>query len=79
MEQQTNLIAKLKSHLPNNLIIVGPKYSGKKTLVSELFPDFYFVDGKVENIRNLSQGDYVFADIDDWSQASYSAMLKLLE
>ena len=79
MEQQTNLIAKLKKYLPNNLILVGPKYSGKKTLISELFPDFYWVDNKVENIRKLESGDFVFADIDDWSNASYSAMLKLLE
>ena len=79
MEQQINLINKLKNKLPNNLILVGPKYSGKKTLVQELFPDFYWVENKVEYIREIESGDLVFADIDDWSPACFSAMLKLLE
>ena len=78
MIQQENLLKRLKN-LPNNLINVGPKYSGKKTLVSEIAPDFYPIEGKVENIRQLDRGDYIFADIDDWSPACFSAMLKLLE
>lgn len=78
MEQQENLLKKLEK-LPNNLILVGEKYSGKKTLVQEIAPDFYWVDKSVESIRELEHCDCVFADIDDWSNASYSAMLKLLE
>ena len=78
MIQQENLRNKLKN-LPNNLIIIGPKYSGKKVLVNEMAPDFYWIDGKVDNIRQVTYGDLVFADVDDWSPACFSAMLKLLE
>lgn len=78
MEQQENLINRLKI-LPNSLIITGPKYSGKKTLVNEIAPDFYWIEGKVENIRNIKNGDIVFADVDNWSIACFSAMLKMLE
>lgn len=78
MEQQEKLIERLKV-LPNNLIIVGPKYSGKKTLVSEVAPDFCWVEGKVENIRQIQQSDVVFADVDNWSSVCFSAMLKMLE
>ena len=78
MEQQEKLRERLKI-LPNNLIIVGQKYSGKKTLVNEIAPTFYWVEGKVDNLRNLTKGDYVFADVDEWSPACFSAMLKMLE
>lgn len=78
MIQQEKLLKRLEV-LPNNLIIVGPKYSGKKTLVNEIAPNFYWVEGNVENIRNLPKADYVFADVDNWSPACFSAMLKMLE
>lgn len=78
MLQQEKLIQRLQS-LPHNLIIVGSKYSGKKTLVTEIAPDFYLVEGKVEHIRNIRHGNLIFADVDDWSPACFSAMLKLLE
>ena len=78
MLQQENLISRLQT-LPNNLILIGPKYSGKKTLVNEIAPGFSWIDGKVDNIRNLSKDNYIFADVDDWSPACFSAMLKLLE
>lgn len=79
MVQQEKLIEKLKNKLPNNLIIVGQKYSGKKTLVSEIASDFFWIEGKVDNIRQIEHGDIVFADVDNWSPACFSAMLKLLE
>lgn len=78
MEQQENLIKRLQI-LPNNLIIIGPKYSGKKTLLSEIAPDFYYVESNVDAIRHVGDGDLIFADVDDWSPACFSAMLKLLE
>ena len=79
MIQQEQLLNKLKI-LPNNLIIVGSKYSGKKTLVSEITDDdYYWVEGNVATIRELNEGNYVLADIDDWSPACYSALLKKLE
>lgn len=80
MQQQEALLQKLKTALPTNLLLVGPKYSGKKELVVHIAPTFYWVEGKVENIRQIEHGgDLVFADIDDWSSACYSAMLKMLE
>ena len=78
MEQQENLIKRLHI-LPNNLLLVGPKYSGKKTLVSEIAPDFIYVSSNVDAIRNIGNGNLVFADVDNWSPACFSAMLKLLE
>lgn len=79
MEQQEKLRERLKI-LPNSLIIIGPKYSGKKTLVDEIAPDFIWVEGKVENIRQINNGsDIVLADVDNWSSACFSALLKLLE
>ena len=78
MEQQEKLRQRLQT-LPNNLILVGPKYSGKKTLVNEIASDFTWIEGKVDNIRDLTAGNYVFADVDNWSPACFSAMLKLLE
>ena len=67
--------------LPHNLLIIGAKYSGKKTLVKELTDDsFVYVEGTVENIRELeSDVNYIFTDVDDWNVACYSAMLYLLE
>lgn len=78
MIQQQTLLNKLKK-LPNNLIIIGPKYSGKKTLVNEIAPNFYWIIGKVDQIRQIESGNLVFADVDDWSPACFSAMLKILE
>lgn len=79
MEQQEKLRERLKT-LPNSLIIIGPKYSGKKTLVNEIASDFIWVEGKVEYIRQINNGsDIVLADVDNWSPACFSALLKLLE
>jgi len=78
MEQQEKLRQRLQT-LPNNLILVGPKYSGKKTLVNEIALNFTWIESKVDNIRDLTAGNYVFADVDNWSPACFSAMLKLLE
>ena len=64
----------------NNLIITGPKYSGKKTLVSEITDEsFSSIEGKVENIRALGKGNFLFLDVDNWSPPCFSAMLSLLE
>lgn len=79
MIQQQDLLKRLQTTLPTNLILVGQKYSGKKTLVSEIAPTFDSVEGKVENIRMLTTGDYTFFDVDDWSPVCFSAMLKFLE
>lgn len=81
MEQQEKLLSRLKSNLPKNLLLIGPKYSGKKTLINEIIDMSYiWVDNNVETIRSLSKStNYIFADIDDWAPVCFSAMLKLLE
>lgn len=81
MIQQENLLKRLQSNLPKNLIIIAPKYYGKKTLVSEIVDYSYvYVDGKIENLRELDNTDnHVFVDIDDWPSTNYGALLKLLE
>lgn len=62
------------------MLICGAKYSGKKTLISEIIDDsFVYVDNNVDAIRSLEGGNYVFADVDDWSAPCHSAMLQLLE
>lgn len=84
MEQQENLLNKLQI-LPHNLLLIGPKYSGKKTLASEIISNsedvfIWISEGSVDVIRNLSsEANYVFTDIDDWSEPCYAAMLLLLE
>jgi len=79
MLQQEKLLKRLQT-LPNSLLIIGPKYSGKKTLVKEIASDFIWVEGKVEYIRQINNGnDIVLADVDNWSPACFSALLKLLE
>ena len=81
MEQQEKLISKLKSNLPKNLILVAPKYFGKKTLVKEITDlSYIWVDHNIEAIRQLESNDnHVFTDIDDWTVSSFGALLKLLE
>lgn len=62
------------------MLICGAKYSGKKTLVREITDEsFVYVENKVESIRELSGGNYIFVDIDDWAAPCFSAILKLLE
>ena len=81
MVQQESLINKLKTNLPKNLILVAPRYFGKKTLVSEITDISYvYVDHKIDAIREIDlDGNYIFTDIDDWNVSSYSALLKHLE
>ena len=81
MEQQENLRNKLKLNLPKNLIIVAPRYFGKKTLVNEITDYTYIrVEHNVDGIRDVDlSANCIFEDIDDWSVSSYGALLKLLE
>lgn len=72
-----------KINLPNNLLLVGPKGFGKKTLLHEISPyEIIKVDNSVSAIKNLlpvADTLYLFADFDDWNYLCYSAVLKLLE
>lgn len=85
---QKNLLKSLSEHLPRNIILVGPKLSGKKTLASELADIHNFsilsISNSVAAIREIYSYEYsnmlyLFADIDSWSKTSLNAILKLLE
>lgn len=85
---QELLIKNLSNYLPKNIIIVGEKFSGKKTLVYEIAKiknlEIKTIENNVFAIREISSSlykniIYLFADIDIWSKASFSALLKLLE
>ena len=67
--------------LPNNLLLVGTKYSGKRENIQTLPIDFVWIEnGKVDEIRQLSPYcDYAFIDVDGWSPACFSALLTFLE
>lgn len=46
----------------------------------EITDDSYVqVESRVEFIRDLDGGNYIFADIDDWSAPCFSAILRLLD
>ena len=89
---QNGLIKLLESYrkdgmLPQFLLIEGPKGSGKKMLIKELWKDAIFMqDCKVDTVRELnklvrkqSKKVFVFADADDMSTAAKSALLKIAE
>jgi len=82
MIQQQKLLEKLHNYIPNNLLIVGERYSGKKTLVSEITSDSYetFESCNIDLLRDLPKGlNYVFCDIDDWNYMCFPVLLKRLE
>lgn len=85
---QKTLIEKLSKHLPKNVILVGPKLAGKKTLINEIAESkdicVLSIEDNVNAIREIYEYDYsnvlyLLADIDSWSKNSLNAILKLLE
>ena len=84
---QKTLIEKLSKYLPKNVILVGPKLSGKKTLINEIAESKDIcvlpIEDNVNAIREIYEYDYsnvlyLLADIDSWSKNSLNAILKLL-
>lgn len=83
---QEKLLSQLKNNLPLNLLLVGKPHSGKITLINEL-AEYYnypisFVDHNVSSIRSTIYYEdtlYIFEDLDEWSKACCSSLLKILE
>ncbi len=80
MVGQENLIKTLKQSSARNILLVGEKTSGKKTLAKELF-NAYEIDKAVSSVRGLvdNGATYLLADIDTWSTQSINALLLFLE
>lgn len=81
---QTRL-AELKE-VPHFIIFIGPKGSGKKTLIKEKFDGIYLADNKVESIRKMiemvykvSGKTFIMPDADNMSNAARNALLKIVE
>ena len=83
---QEQLLSQLKTKLPLNLLLVGKPHSGKVTLINELAEYYnysiFFVDHNVSSIRSTTYYEdtlYIFEDLDEWSKACCSSLLKILE
>lgn len=88
---QRNLRAKIDEFVddgdvPNFIMIVGPRGSGKKTLVADKFYGVYLKDIKVESVREMVQSVYkmknttfIMTDCDNMSVAAKNALLKVVE
>ena len=68
------------------IIIQGPKGSGKKTLIKEVFDGIYLEDNKIDSVRRMiemankvSGRTFVIADCDNMSSSAKSSLLKVLE
>lgn len=76
----------MNNDLPGFMIIVGPRGSGKKTLVNDRFHGVYLRDNKVESVREMIQQVYtlynttfIMFDCDTMSFAAKNALLKVVE
>ena len=87
-KQLMSNIKKLQSEgkFPHFAIFVGPKGSGKKTLLSELFNGVYLENNKVESVRkmidmvyHLENTTFIMPDADTMSLAAKNALLKVVE
>lgn len=88
---QTQLLSNIKKlqsegKFPHFVIFVGPKGSGKKTLLSELFNGVYLENSKVESVRKMIDMVYhventifIMPDADSMSLAAKNALLKVVE
>ena len=88
---QVGLQSRIKQMIENDTfprfsIIVGPKGSGKKTLLNELFEGIYLEDNKVDSVRKMIEMVYkignqtfIMPDADTMSNAAKNALLKVIE
>lgn len=84
---QETLLQELAKTKPRNMIVVGANLSGRKTLIEELSYRLNIhlikVEHNVASIKdinlNLDTTIFMFDDLDTWSKACYSALLKPLE
>lgn len=75
-----------ENSFPRFSIFVGPKGSGKKTLLLEMFEGIYLEDNKVDSVRNMIELVYrvgnrtfIMPDADTMSNAAKNALLKVIE
>lgn len=83
--------SKLKESIANEphgfILLEGSKYSGRKTLLREVFPQaVWFDDCKIDTVRKMIEMShsiydsvFIMPDIDDMSLAAKNAILKLIE
>ena len=88
---QHNLQSRIEQLIENGTfprfsIFVGPKGSGKKTLLLEMFEGIYLEDNKVESVRKMIDMAYkignrtfIMPDADTMSNAAKNALLKVIE
>ncbi len=88
---QTNLQSRVEQLIENDTfprfsIFVGPKGSGKKTLLLEMFEGIYLEDNKVDSVRKMIEMVYkvgnrtfIMPDADTMSVAAKNALLKVIE
>lgn len=91
MKGQKNLQSRIEQLIENGTfprfsIFVGPKGSGKKTLLLEMFEGIYLEDNKVESVRKMIEMVYrignrtfIMPDADTMSNAAKNALLKVIE
>ena len=72
--------------LPHTILLVGPKGSGKKTLLRKLFDGIYLENNKIESVRKMielankvSSRVFILPDIDTMSISGKQALLKVIE
>ena len=88
---QCNLQSRIEQLIENGTfprfsIFVGPKGSGKKTLLLEMFEGIYLEDNKVESVRKMidmvykiGNRTFIMPDADTMSNAAKNALLKVIE
>lgn len=88
---QHNLQSRIEQLIENDTfprfsIFVGPKGSGKKTLLLEMFEGIYLEDNKVESVRKMidmvykiGNRTFIMPDADTMSNAAKNALLKVIE
>lgn len=88
---QQHLQSQIKQLIDNDTfprfsIFVGPKGSGKKTLLLEMFEGIYLEDNKVDSVRKMIEMVYkvgnrtfIMPDADTMSVAAKNALLKVIE
>lgn len=88
---QRNLQSRIEQLIDNDSfprfsIFVGPKGSGKKTLLLEMFEGIYLEDNKVDSVRKMidmvykiGNRTFIMPDADTMSNAAKNALLKVIE
>lgn len=83
---QQKLKQKLDKATSKFIIFVGPKGSGKKTIIKEYFDGIYAEDNKIDSIRKLIDMAYkvrnqyfIIPDADNMSIGAKNALLKVVE